>query len=311
MTLNQNFRENCLYAPDSTGWHRLVWREWGPADGRPILCVHYLTGNGRFFDWLARDLAADGYRVICPDMPGRGASDFLRNPEDYNLRQYINDIAVLLGALGITEPGTLGWIGASMGGFIGMMVAGMHNTPLRKLALIDVGPVISSRVMEQIAAYVARPPSFEAQDELRDFIIQSRAPAWGPVPDGYWDLFASNNARHLNNGGFTLAYDPALAIPFAREAAQGVDLWALWDTLNLPLLVMRGENSTLLDADTASAMAARGPGAKNLVQLETVKDCGHIPSLAVPDQITLVKDWLRQPFPAQNSLFSAASPGSR
>lgn len=283
-------RKHTILCPDSAGWHRLSWREWGPEDGRPVLCVHYLTGNGTYFDWLAQDLAAQGFRVIVPDMPGRGHSEFLKNPNDYRFPLYISDIGALLAAAGINKPGSIEWIGASMGGMIGVGVAAMANTPVKRLTLVDIGPVLGANEMQQMATYVAKPAAFKTMAEFEKFMIEFRAPAWGPVPDGYWPKFTRDNARTLPDGNITLAYDPAIAQPFATDNSAGIAVWGLWDAVKCPVLVLRGENSNILTPGVAQEMTQRGPKAR----LETIAGCGHVPSLTTKEQIGLVREWLGQ-----------------
>ncbi len=282
-------REHTILCPDSAGWHRLFWREWGPANGRPVLCVHYLTGNGTYFDGLAQDLAAAGFRVLAPDMPGRGRSDFLKNPNDYRFPLYIADVGALLAAADINKPGSLEWIGASMGGMMGIAVAAMANTPVKRLTLVDIGPVLAATEMQQMAKYVAQPASFKTMDAFEKFMLEFRAPAWGPVPDGYWPKFTRDNARTLPDGSITLAYDPAIAQPFTTDNSAGLALWNIWDAVKCPVLVLRGEKSNILPAAVAQEMTQRGPKAR----LETIAGCGHVPSLAMPEQIALVKNWLK------------------
>jgi pimeloyl-ACP methyl ester carboxylesterase len=282
------FRENSILCPDSTGWHRLVYSDWGPKDGRPVLCVQYLTGNGRYFDWLARDLAAQGFRVIAPDMPGRGRSDNLKNPQDYVFRQYIGDLGALLAALGVNQPESVDWIGASMGGLLGIVIAAMPNSPVKRLTLVDVGPLLAAGEMKQMAAYIAKPPAFKTMPEFEMFMRNFRAPAWGRTPDGYWPEFARQNIRALPDGAFTLAYDPGIAAAFAGETSAGLDLWPTWDAVACPVLILRGEKSAILPQAVADEMTRRGPKAR----LEIIKGCGHVPSLAAPEQIALVRTWL-------------------
>ena len=284
-------REGSILCPDSLGWHRLVYSDWGPEDGKPVLCVHYLTGNGKYFDWLARDLASEGFRVIAPDMPGRGRSENLKNPQDYVFRQYISDLGTLLAALGINQPQSVDWIGASMGGLLGIVVAAMPNSPVKRLTVVDVGPLLAAGEMKQMAAYIAKPPAFKTMPEFEKFVRDLRSAAWGPVPDGYWPEFARQNVKTLPDGTFTLAYDPGIAAAFAGETAAGLDLWPTWDAITCPVLTLHGEKSAILPQAVADEMTKRGPRSR----LENIKGCGHVPSLATPEQIALVRAWLLPP----------------
>lgn len=279
-------REGSILCPDSRGWHRLVYREWGPAHGAPVLCVHYFTGNSHYFDALAAALAADGYRVVAPDMPGRGLSDKLANPKDYSTRQYIADLAALIAHLGINQPGRLTWIGASMGGALGIRMTGLPGTPVGRLVLIDVGPVVPIQDIETITARVAQPLAFGTLYQFEKFMSDLRGPAWGPVPEGYWRAMASHGAWALPDGRIAPAYDPAIAEIFAIEARG--ELWDYWDAVACPVLALRGVNTTLFPQDTADEMIRRN---KNMT-LAQIDGCGHVPSLAVPAQINVVREWL-------------------
>ena len=283
-------RTRSILSPDSVGWHKIAYSDWGPGDGPLVICVHYLTGNRHYFDPLARTLAARGHRVIAPDMPGRGESDFLKNPADYNLRQYMIDLSALLSSLGVNAARSVDWIGASMGGFLGIVTAAMANTPVRRLALVDIGPYLAAPELRQIAAAIGQQPIFTNMDEATDYIRQSRTASWGPVPDGYWTEFAKHGIRALSGGKLTLHYDPALAVSFAQNSGDNIDLWTVWDAITCPVLTLRGENSTILTAPVADEMTRRGPRTR----LEVFEGCGHVPSLAMPVQTDLIANWLKE-----------------
>jgi pimeloyl-ACP methyl ester carboxylesterase len=287
-------RESSFLSLDSTGFHRVVYSDWGRENGPLVLCVHYLTGNGRYFDALAMDLARQGFRVVAPDMPGRGRSDFLKNPDDYNLRQYVADLVALLAHLGVKEEQSIDWVGASMGGFLGMLMAALPGTPVKRLALIDIGPTLPVSEMQQIAVSAGQARQFSTMAELKSFLQEMRGPSWGPTPDGYWDEFAKHNARALADGTLTLAYDPAIAMPLAKAAGVPVDLWPYWDQIKCPVLLLRGTNSPILPPDVATAMKTRGPGAAGRLEFHEIPGCAHVPSLAMPEQIAIVRDWLMQ-----------------
>jgi pimeloyl-ACP methyl ester carboxylesterase len=275
--------ESCMGLGPS-GFHRLVYAEWGAAAApRTLICVHGLTRNGRDFDRLAAALS-EKYRVICPDVPGRGRSDWLPAAE-YTYPQYLADMTVLIARLG---AGDVDWLGTSMGGLIGMMLAASANSPVRRLILNDIGPFIPKAALARIGDYVGKDPHFASLDELEAYLRKIHAP-FGPMTDQDWRHLALQGYRRRENGGFGLAYDPGIAAGFLA-VKEDVDLWAVWDKVTCPVLVLRGANSDVLTAATAKEMQKRGPKAK-------VIDCpgaGHAPGLVTEDQIAAIRDWLAQ-----------------
>lgn len=268
-----------------SGFHRLVYAEWGAATApRTLICVHGLTRNGRDFDRLAAALS-ERYRVICPDVAGRGRSDWLPAAE-YTYPQYLADMTVLIARLG---AGDVDWLGTSMGGLIGMQLAAAAQSPVRRLILNDIGPFIPKAALARIADYVGKDPHFASLDELEAYLRKIHAP-FGPMTDQDWRHLALQGYRRRENGGFALAYDPGIAAGFVAGVKQDVDLWAIWDKIACPVLVLRGANSDVLTASTAKEMQKRGPKAK-------VIDCagaGHAPGLVTEDQIAAIRDWLAQ-----------------
>ena len=268
-----------------SGFHRLVYAEWGAATApRTLICVHGLTRNGRDFDRLAAALS-ERYRVICPDVAGRGRSDWLPAAE-YTYPQYLADMTVMIARLG---AGDVDWLGTSMGGLIGMQLAAAAQSPVRRLILNDIGPFIPKAALARIGDYVGKDPHFASLDELEAYLRRIHAP-FGPMTDQDWRHLALQGYRRRENGGFALAYDPGIAAGFVAGVKQDVDLWAIWDKVACPVLVLRGANSDVLTASTAKEMQKRGPKAK-------VIDCagaGHAPGLVTEDQIAAIRDWLAQ-----------------
>ena len=266
------------------GFHRVAYSEWGGPDNRSVLmCVHGLTRNGRDFDFLAAALE-DRYRVVCPDVAGRGRSDWLGNPEDYNNPQYVADMAALIARLGVDS---VDWLGTSMGGLMGMMMAAMLGAPIRRLVLNDVGPWIPKSALERIGGYVGLDPHFDDMAGVEAYHRDVHA-SFGPLTDAQWAHLAVHNTRQREDGGCGLGYDPAIGEAFRSNPIQDVDLWALWDAVPCPVLVLRGAESDLLTKEVADEMTTRGPKAA-LVEFE---DCGHAPALMAPDQIDAVRRWL-------------------
>lgn len=265
------------------GFHRVAYVEWGEASApRTVLCVHGLTRNGRDFDRLASVLA-QRWRTVCPDVVGRGRSDWLADPASYGYPQYLADMNALIARLDVAS---VDWIGTSMGGLIGMMLAALPNSPIRRLVLNDVGPFIPRAALERIALYVGLNPAFDSVGELESHLRKVHEP-FGPLTDSDWRHLALQGYRRLDNGQFGLAYDPGIALAFKGKIAD-VDLWPVWDVITCPVLVLHGARSDLLLAETAAEMSRRGPQAK----VVEIAEAGHAPGLMSTDQINLLRDWL-------------------
>lgn len=318
-----------LMAADAAGrLHRLAWWDWactGPAGASaPVaVCVHGLTRQGRDFDALAQALRRS-HRVVCPDMPGRGRSDWLPDPMGYGLPTYAADMVTLLAALGTAQ---VDWVGTSMGGLIGLVVAGLQDGRgrglLRRLVLNDVGPTLDPAAVARIGDYVGADPRFASIAEGEAW-LGARSRGFGPHTPAEWSALCARQLRPLAlrgpqapeafggppqacdaaerpdaDGPWTTHHDPAIAVPFreigpTQSAAGEAWLWAVYDRLRLPVLLLRGAESDLLSAETAAAMAVRGPRARR-VDLPGV---GHAPTLVDPAQQALVLDFLRNPLPA-------------
>ena len=266
------------------GFHRVAYSQWGGSENRSVLmCVHGLTRNGRDFDFLAAALE-DRYRVVCPDVVGRGQSDWLGDPADYNNPQYVADMAALIARLDVDA---VDWLGTSMGGLMGLMMAALPGTPIRRLVLNDVGPWIPKAALERIGGYVGLDPRFDDPSGVEAYHRDVHE-SFGPLTDAHWAHLATHNTRQHDDGTHGLAYDPAIGDAFRSNAPQDIDLWALWDAVTCPVLVLRGAESDLLTKDVAEEMTARGPKAA-LIEFE---ECGHTPALMAPEQIDAVRDWL-------------------
>lgn len=269
------------------GFHRLAVHTWplrGEATHPTAICVHGLTRTGRDFDVLADALSA-GRTVVCPDMAGRGASDWLAAPEAYTNAQYMADLTALLAHSGAN---TVDWVGTSMGGLLGIMLAAQRNTPIRRLVLNDVGPRVPRSALLNIADYVGAHPHFPDFEAAVAYMAQIHA-GFGDLAERHWRHLARHAVRPVEDGGYRLAYDPAIGAPFAdRDAIADVDLWASWEAITCPVLAIRGAQSELLTADALAEMERRGPGAKALV----VSDAGHAPALLTADQVEPVRAWL-------------------
>ena len=279
------------------GFHRLAYTLWRPtaaperAPRRVVICVHGLTRNGRDFDFLAAALAEAGCLVVCPDMVGRGMSDWLAAPEGYGLPQYCADVTALIARL---EVERVDWVGTSMGGLIGMTLAAQAKTPIGRVVINDIGPFIPKAAIERIAAYAGSDPRFADLAEAEAYLREVHAPFL--LSDAQWRHLAEHSVRPADDdaagegGGKRLRfhYDPAIVASFGAEPYEDIDLWPIWDAIGQNVLVLRGAESDLLLAETAAEMARRGPMAK----VVEIPGCGHAPGLMDPQQITLVRDWL-------------------
>lgn len=266
------------------GLHRMAYTEWGdPANPRVLVCVHGLTRNGRDFDDLARALASE-YRVVCPDVVGRGRSGWLAVKDDYQLPLYAADMVTLIARLDVPE---VHWVGTSMGGLIGMLLASMPGNPIRRLVLNDVGPVIIAEAVRRIGEYVGMAPVFPDVEAAEAYIRAVSVP-FGNLPDAQW-RHLTETSIHQVDGGWAMRYDPGLGDSFRKAPLQtDVDLWPLYESISCPTLVLRGAQSDLLARETAEAMALRGPKAR----VVEVPDVGHAPTLMDQGQIAPIRDFL-------------------
>jgi pimeloyl-ACP methyl ester carboxylesterase len=271
------------------GLHRMAYKEWGdPRNPNVLVCVHGVTRVSDDFDDLARALS-DVYRVVCPDVVGRGRSGWLRNPAYYLVPQYVSDMVTLLARL---DAESVDWVGTSMGGLIGMGLASLEGNPVRRLVLNDIGPTLDHAALERIGAYIGQQVMFDTQQEAEKYIRDITAP-FGPHTELQWKKLANDVLRQDAEGKWIRHYDPQLAVPFKSTTVETTRqaeamMWAAYDAIRCPTLLVRGAQSDLLSAETAALMTQRGPKA-SLVQFEGV---GHAPTLMHGDQIAAVQKFL-------------------
>ncbi|MYN04920.1 alpha/beta fold hydrolase [Pseudoduganella sp. DS3] len=276
-----------------SGLHQMAYKEWGDEDNPKVLvCVHGVTRVADDFDNLAQSLCKD-YRVVAPDVVGRGRSGSLRNPQLYRIPQYVSDMVTLLArVLARGEQQTVDWFGTSMGGLIGMGLASLQDSPIRKLVLNDIGPTLDWAAIQRIGDYIAqevRFPTFEAGLEF----VKMVSVTFGPHTDAEWHKLAADVLRQDKDGSWVRHYDMGLAQPFQSvtpESAKADEaaLWASYDAIRCPTLLVRGEHSDLLSRETAQMMTQRGPRA----QLVEIPGVGHAPTFLHDDQIAIAKDFL-------------------
>jgi pimeloyl-ACP methyl ester carboxylesterase len=279
------FKQHIVQCLGTSGLHRMAYTEWGARDNpRVLMCVHGLTRNGRDFDALAEAMSGH-YRVICPDVVGRGQSSHLRDPAAYGIPQYVGDMVTLIARLNVE---TVHWVGTSMGGLIGMGLAAQAGTPIRKLVLNDVGPVITAESLQRIGTYVGTDPDWATFEEALAFVKLVSEP-FGPLTEAQWYHLTETSIKQRPDGRWCFRYDPRIAAPFrAAFADKDVDLWPLYEQIQCPTLVIRGAQSDLLTSETWQKMATCGPKAK-LAEIEGV---GHAPMFQSAEQIAVVRDFL-------------------
>ena len=272
------------------GLHRLAYREWLPAgdERRTVLCVHGLTRTGGDFDRLAETLVREGFRVVCPDMPGRGLSDRLPEAELYDIPQYVADCTTLFARLDRTE---IDWVGTSMGGLIGMSLASLAGHPIKRLFVNDIGPVIAREGLERIAGYVGsttRYPDFASAEAA----LREKMASFGPHTDEEFRLLSRHHFVE-RDGEWVSHLDPLVARAFETPPEEDMTFWPLWERIDCPVTLLRGEESDLLREGTAELMTRGGPdGHGPRALLENVAGVGHAPTLIPHEQIESVRRFL-------------------
>jgi pimeloyl-ACP methyl ester carboxylesterase len=279
---------------DSRGLHRMAYWEWGDSGNpRVLVCVHGLSRQGRDFDTLARDLAGD-YRVVCPDVVGRGQSDWLADPAGYGIPAYVADMVTLLARLGVAQ---VDWLGTSIGGLIGLSLASLaiaSGSPLRRLVLNDIGPTLDVAGLQRIGSFVGQMAHWRTVDDAAD-AMWAISQGFGPHTREAW-LALSLPQLKSDGDGYKPHYDPGIAVPFRHVTPEGAAagealLWQAYDRITCPTLLLRGADSDLLTPATAKAMTQRGPRAT----LREFAAVGHAPTLIAPDQRAAVRAFLLGP----------------
>ncbi|MFO1340387.1 MAG: alpha/beta hydrolase [Burkholderiaceae bacterium] len=260
----------------------LHFTEWGAAGAPVVIAWHGLARTGRDMDEVAAHLARLGYRVVCPDTIGRGLSQWSPDPrQEYCLHFYVKLAVALVDQLGLAQ---FHWLGTSMGGAIGLRAAATSlRGRIRRLLLNDIGPRLAPPAVERIRGYAGSPPAFDTVGELERYFRTIYAP-YGFLTDAQWRRLAETSVRRLPDGRVTPHYDPAMVQQFIHHPGD-YDQWDAWDTLDTPVLCLRGETSDLLEPEVAQAMRERGPKA----EVVEVPGCGHAPALNVPAQLALVE----------------------
>lgn len=270
---------------DENGTVWLAFVDWGSRrrDG-VVLCAHGITRQGRDFDALAREICGD-FQVIEIDVAGRGRSGWLADKTAYNFDTYLRHVRALMDYRGIA---TMDWVGTSMGGIMGMLLAAEEASPIRRLVINDVGPFIPGAALEKIGAYIGANPSFPNLQAASDYLREVHA-GFGELTDADWSDMTIHSVTREADGHYVLHYDPAIGDAF-KEPSGDVDLWSVYDRIQCPVLVLRGADSEVLTAETAREMPKRGPRA----ELVEFPGCGHAPALMNGEQISVIHEWLRR-----------------
>ncbi len=284
------FIEGSALCLNSLGTHKIVYSDWGHDNKNIIICIHGLTGNGRDFDFLAPELVKQNYRVIAIDLAGRGRSDFLKDPLDYNYRQYLQDILTVLDHLNINKPASIDWLGVSLGGLLGINLAGEPNTPIKRLILNDVGPEVPKKALKFIYRVIKKLYKFKSLNAFEKRLRKTRGLTWGEVTDEQWQHMAQHNHRKIGRNKLTYAYDHKIALIFKKEPIGKINLWDQWQNIKCPTLALRGGNSLILPIPILEKMQDTAIN----FQMDTheFENCGHVPSLMASAQIKVISKWL-------------------
>jgi pimeloyl-ACP methyl ester carboxylesterase len=284
-------RLNHVQCLGASGLHKTAYWEWGDAANPKVLvCAHGLSRQGRDFDVLARAMSGE-YRVVCPDVVGRGESDWLADPKGYQIPAYVADMVTMLARV---NAETVHWVGTSMGGLIGLGLASLPKSPIGKLVLNDVGPKIQYESLLRIGSYLGQPMHWNTVEEAADYLL-SISSSFGPHTREQW-LALSRPMLKPDGGGFKLHYDPNIAVPFKAVTPELVATgeamtWYAFDNVRCPTLVLRGAESDLLSRETAEAMSGRGPKPR----VQEFAGVGHAPTLVAADQVSVVREFLLSP----------------
>ncbi len=274
-------RGDVTYLLDGAFRRMAVW-EWGKPGAPAVICVHGMTRTGRDFDPLAEVLARH-FHVLCPDLPGRGESDWLPETKYYEPHAYVMALSHLMARLGTM----IDWIGTSLGGLCGMEAAAATASPVRRLVLNDVGPYVPASALRRIRDYAAQDWEFSDQDALEAHLREIHAP-FGRLTDAQWAHLARHSARALPDGRVAMHYDPALARTMRSFIPTDLDYAAMWRRIHVPILVLRGESSDVLPKRTFLRMGESG------ARTITVPDTGHAPALMDAETIGVIEDFLRE-----------------
>lgn len=278
-----------VVVPVADATRNMAVHDWGDErNPRVLVCVHGLSRNGRDFDVVAPALA-EHYRVLCPDIPGRGESDWYASAADYTIPNYIAAISAMFTQLGVTR---YDWIGTSMGGLIGMVMAATPGSRMRRFVINDIGPVIERAALDRIAAYVGRVPAFPSYMALFEAVQPIHA-SFGPLSDEQKHHMVKTAVQQRSDGQWEFRTDPKIGDAFRAGLQQtAIDMWPLWAAVTQPALVLRGAESDLLSAATVEKMLAMHHQGGRLAEALTIANTGHAPMIMDAPTIAVVRDFL-------------------
>lgn len=297
-------KKNYFLGVSEEGFHRVAYTEWGKANDTAtgIICVHGLTRNKHDFDGLAHYLSIRDHHIFCPDIVGRGDSDWLKNPLHYTYEQYISDMTVLIAR---TQKTDITWIGTSMGGLIGMVLASYAKSPIKRLILNDVGPQIPVKALARLSKYTGLDPDFSSVDDAKNY-YKSIYKDFGHLTEEEWLNITLHNIREVAPGKFISKMDHGVKLAPAKskiawqsllhplKALEGslfdIDLWAIFRQVTCPLLVIHGSHSDLLLPSTIEKMKNIHPN----MQVIDIPDAGHAPLLKDPNHQEMIYKWIRE-----------------
>ncbi len=295
-------KKECFLGLSPEGFHKVSYSEWGArSDSPPVICVHGLTRLNHDFDALSTHLAMRGHHVFCPDIVGRGDSDWLSDPLHYTYEQYLADMNVMIAR---TLANSVDWVGTSMGGIIGLMLAAQPNSPIRRLVLNDIGPQIPAKALARLYEYAGKDPDFSSLAEAKTYYQKIYAD-FGELTDAQWDYLVSNSVREIANGHFASKLDHSVKTTPAKssiawkllfnphKALEGtffdIDLWHLFRNITCPILVIHGAKSDILTTSIIEKMRAIH---SNTI-VHTVANAGHAPALQDESQHTVIQQFLK------------------
>ncbi|MBA2656220.1 MAG: alpha/beta hydrolase [Tatlockia sp.] len=295
-------KQNFVLSASKEGYHRVAYREWGTPneESSAIICVHGLTRNSHDFDNLAKFLSLNDAHVFCPDIVGRGDSSWFENPQNYNFEHYVTDMNNLISRTGARQ---IDWIGTSMGGIIGMIIASLPNSPIRRLILNDIGPQIPIHALWRLAKYATRNTEFKSIEEAKIYFKEVYAD-FGNLTEQQWQQFTLNSISEKSPGLFMSNYDPALHDSKIKlqslkdffhnphKALEGIifdiDLWPYWENIKCPVMVIRGKHSDFLLPEHLKKMKRT----HSTLEVYEIDDAGHAPALLEPNQHLKIAHWL-------------------
>lgn len=295
-------KKNSIYGVSDEGFHNVAYTEWGSSapEHPTVICVHGYTRNGRDFDTLAHYLGVKGRHVFCPDVVGRGDSSWFKQAHHYNFTQYVADMNALIAR---THAQQIDWIGTSMGGMIGMMMAALPNTPIRRLILNDIGPQIPLHGLRKLAKYIGNEPEFKSVEEAKQY-FKANYSEFGILTEQQWDTFTEHSIEQRAAKVYVAKVDPGIKNPKStmqavsdffhhpQKSLEGIlydiDLWSIWKKIRCPVLVIHGVRSDLLTPEIIRKMIRTHPK----TEVYEVENAGHAPALLETSQHEIIEQWL-------------------